>query len=95
MDGPIITRSAIISGKVDLCRALLGKVLDKFEDGQISINWLEKNFDELPQDRTEEFRWRQSYPLPPRDLKQLHKVDIQGKNDNYWAERHREHIEAW
>ncbi|MBA0784400.1 hypothetical protein Gotri_006893 [Gossypium trilobum] len=38
---------AIIPGKVDLCKALLGKVLDKFEGGRISINWLEDNFDEL------------------------------------------------
>ncbi|MBA0870329.1 hypothetical protein Goshw_010962 [Gossypium schwendimanii] len=54
MDGPIITGSSVVSGKVDICRVLLGKVSDKFEGGRISINWLEKNFDELPQDRTEE-----------------------------------------
>ncbi|KAH1098052.1 hypothetical protein J1N35_014973 [Gossypium stocksii] len=53
MDGPIITESTIVSGKEDLCTALLGKVQDKFEGGQISINWLKDNFDELPKDQTE------------------------------------------
>ncbi|MBA0633449.1 hypothetical protein Godav_005360 [Gossypium davidsonii] len=38
---------AIIPGKMDLCKALLGKVSDKFEGGRISINWLEDSFDEL------------------------------------------------
>ncbi|MBA0700299.1 hypothetical protein Goari_005605, partial [Gossypium aridum] len=43
----VITGLAIIPGKVDLCKALLGKVSDKFEGGRISINWFEDNFDEL------------------------------------------------
>ncbi|KAH1057320.1 hypothetical protein J1N35_035385 [Gossypium stocksii] len=43
VDGPIITVSAVVLSKVDLYRELLGKVLDKFEGGRISINWLERN----------------------------------------------------
>ncbi|KAG8491652.1 hypothetical protein CXB51_014931 [Gossypium anomalum] len=39
MDGPIIMGSVVVLIKVDLYRALLGKVLDKFEGGWISINW--------------------------------------------------------
>ncbi|KAH1091634.1 hypothetical protein J1N35_018891 [Gossypium stocksii] len=54
IDKSIITGSAVILGKVDLCRALLGKVPDKFEGGQTSINWLENNFDELLKVRMKE-----------------------------------------
>ncbi|KAH1096824.1 hypothetical protein J1N35_013745 [Gossypium stocksii] len=35
-------------------RGRLQKVLDKFEGGQILINWLEDNFNELSKDPTEE-----------------------------------------
>ncbi|KAH1114846.1 hypothetical protein J1N35_008224 [Gossypium stocksii] len=30
------------------------------------------------------FGWRQQIPLPLRDLKELHKVDMQKKNDEDW-----------
>ncbi|MBA0759800.1 hypothetical protein Gotri_022633, partial [Gossypium trilobum] len=33
MDGPIVTGAAIIPNKEDLCATLLGKALNKFEDG--------------------------------------------------------------
>ncbi|MBA0671737.1 hypothetical protein Goklo_029126 [Gossypium klotzschianum] len=151
VDGPVITRSVVIPSKVDICRALLGKVPDKFEGGQISINWLEDNFNELPKDPMEEvieqytqtfimrwnhelsyvglseeledfsllldqqskakfewmsyadidiiycilserFRWRQRISSPSRDLKELHKVDMQGNSDDDWTERYGEHI---
>ncbi|KAH1047464.1 hypothetical protein J1N35_038248 [Gossypium stocksii] len=35
VDGPVITRSEIISDKVTLCRSLLGKVPNKFKGGWI------------------------------------------------------------
>ncbi|XP_017644631.1 serine/threonine-protein phosphatase 7 long form homolog [Gossypium arboreum] len=54
MDGPVITGSMIVPSKVGLCESLLGKVPDKFKSGRISINWLKDNFDELPENRTEE-----------------------------------------
>ncbi|KAG8503651.1 hypothetical protein CXB51_001637 [Gossypium anomalum] len=148
VDGSIITGSAVVLGKVDLCRALLGKVSDKFEGGWISTNWLGNNFDKLPKDRTkgvieqytpsihyevnwghfnarkvsnfgalvdlvttivstaqsdqlihvpvgDEIRWRQRISPPPRDLNELHKVDIRGKNNDNWPQWHGEHIEAW
>ncbi|MBA0620258.1 hypothetical protein Godav_006012 [Gossypium davidsonii] len=33
---------------------MLGKVSNRFKDGQISINWLETNFNKLPDNATEE-----------------------------------------
>nr|ADU04152.1 hypothetical protein [Gossypium hirsutum] len=55
VDGLVVIKgSTIILGKVDLCTTLLGKVTDKFEGVWISTNWLEDNFDELFEDRTEE-----------------------------------------
>ncbi|MFQ6661579.1 hypothetical protein Gotur_029693 [Gossypium turneri] len=33
MDRPIVTGAAIIPNKEDLCATLLGKALNKFEDG--------------------------------------------------------------
>ncbi|PPS16164.1 hypothetical protein GOBAR_AA04413 [Gossypium barbadense] len=56
MDGPIIMGSMIITGKVDLYTVLLGKFPDKFEGGQILINWLKNNFDELLKDQIEEVK---------------------------------------
>ncbi|PPD79878.1 hypothetical protein GOBAR_DD23199 [Gossypium barbadense] len=35
--------------------------------------------------------WQQ-IPPPSQDMKELHKVDIRGKNDDDWAEKHKEHI---
>ncbi|KAK5772056.1 hypothetical protein PVK06_048317 [Gossypium arboreum] len=38
IDGPVIMGSGIILAKVTFCRSLLGKVLDKFKGGRISMN---------------------------------------------------------
>ncbi|MBA0675205.1 hypothetical protein Goari_016760 [Gossypium aridum] len=38
---------------MDLYTAMLGKFLNRFEGSQISTNWLEKNFNKLPDDATE------------------------------------------
>ncbi|PPD97633.1 hypothetical protein GOBAR_DD05340 [Gossypium barbadense] len=125
-----------VSSKVGICKSLLGKVPNKFEGGQISMNWLRDNFEELlqdPEDRMEEwqlhlvdfnewnhgssymrppeeledirflldqrskaeFGWRQRISPPLPDLKELHKVDMWGKDNNDWAVRHGVHIEAW
>ncbi|KAH1056440.1 hypothetical protein J1N35_034505 [Gossypium stocksii] len=54
IDRLVIMGLAIISSKMGLCESLLGKVLDKFKDGRISMNCLKDNFDELPENRTEE-----------------------------------------
>ncbi|KAH1129340.1 hypothetical protein J1N35_000718 [Gossypium stocksii] len=77
--GPVITGSTMIRGKVDLCTAMLGKAPNRFEGGRILANWLEKNFNKLPNDAMEE----------------LHKVDMQGKYNEDWAEKHNEHIQDW
>ncbi|MBA0765837.1 hypothetical protein Gotri_014958, partial [Gossypium trilobum] len=42
-----------------------------------------------------QFRWRQKISPPPQNLKELHKVDMCGKNDEDWREVHNEYIEAW
>ncbi|KAH1122591.1 hypothetical protein J1N35_005751 [Gossypium stocksii] len=47
VDRLVVTRSVIVPSKVDLCKAMLGKVLNRFDGGWISINWLEDNFDKL------------------------------------------------
>ncbi|KAH1073010.1 hypothetical protein J1N35_025338 [Gossypium stocksii] len=36
-----------------LCMGMLGKVSNCFEGGRISVNWLETNFNKLPDDATE------------------------------------------
>ncbi|KAH1032166.1 hypothetical protein J1N35_044340 [Gossypium stocksii] len=41
------------------------------------------------------FGWRQQISLPPQDLKDLHKMDIRGKDNIDWSVRHEQHIEAW
>ncbi|KAA3453252.1 serine/threonine-protein phosphatase 7 long form-like protein [Gossypium australe] len=48
VDGPVIMGATIVPNKEDLCAALLGKVPNKFKGGQISMNWLDKNFQKLP-----------------------------------------------
>ncbi|MBA0694243.1 hypothetical protein Goari_004559 [Gossypium aridum] len=40
-------------------------------------------------------KWRQQIPPPPRDLKELYKVDMQGKDNNNWTVWHGEYIDAW
>ncbi|MBA0609147.1 hypothetical protein Godav_021258 [Gossypium davidsonii] len=45
VNGPIITGLAIVPGKVGLCESLLGKALDKFEGGRISMNYVGKSVD--------------------------------------------------
>ncbi|KAH1129576.1 hypothetical protein J1N35_000954 [Gossypium stocksii] len=69
----------------------------RFEGGQILINWLDKIFDKLPDDATEEViqQYRERIPPPPRDMNELHNMDIWGKNDKDWVEKHKEHIQAW
>ncbi|KAH1038791.1 hypothetical protein J1N35_040534 [Gossypium stocksii] len=54
MDEPVITRSVVVRGKVDLCMVMLGNVSNKFEGGRILINCLEKVIDKLPYDAMEE-----------------------------------------
>ncbi|KAG8479030.1 hypothetical protein CXB51_028922 [Gossypium anomalum] len=54
VDGSVITGSAVVREKMDLCTAMLGKVSNKFKGGRISINWLEKIFNKFPNDATEE-----------------------------------------
>ncbi|KAH1039932.1 hypothetical protein J1N35_041675 [Gossypium stocksii] len=54
VDGLIVMGSTVIPGKVDLCRAMLGKVPNRFDSCRISINSLEDNFEELPEYPTEE-----------------------------------------
>ncbi|PPR87531.1 hypothetical protein GOBAR_AA33161 [Gossypium barbadense] len=41
------------------------------------------------------FGWSQWIPSPPRDIKELYKVDMQRNNDKDWVEKHKEHIQAW
>ncbi|MBA0660615.1 hypothetical protein Goklo_012603, partial [Gossypium klotzschianum] len=48
VDGPIIIRLVVVLGKKDFCEEFLGKVLNKFQGGQIAMKWLETNFKELP-----------------------------------------------
>ncbi|KAG8486114.1 hypothetical protein CXB51_019457 [Gossypium anomalum] len=52
VDGLAVIGSAIVPGKKDLCVTFLGKVPNKFEGGRISMNLLETNFKELPQNST-------------------------------------------
>ncbi|MBA0867538.1 hypothetical protein Goshw_000918, partial [Gossypium schwendimanii] len=54
VDGSVVTGATIIPGKEDLCAALLGKVLNKFDGGQILMNWFAKKFDKLSMDWIEE-----------------------------------------
>ncbi|KAK5771411.1 hypothetical protein PVK06_047614 [Gossypium arboreum] len=53
VDGLVITGSVMVREKVDLYMGMLRKVSNKFKGGRISINWLEINFDKLPDDATE------------------------------------------
>ncbi|KAH1072927.1 hypothetical protein J1N35_025255 [Gossypium stocksii] len=108
IDGSVVTRAMIIPGKEDFYTALLRKVLNKFDGGRISMNWWnhEPSYVGLPEgledirllldQRSEaEFRYRQQILPTLRDLKELHKVDIQGKKDEDWREVHKGYIEAW
>ncbi|KAH1114285.1 hypothetical protein J1N35_007663 [Gossypium stocksii] len=54
VNGSVITGSTIVPSKVDLCRAILGKVPNRFDGVQISINYLEDNFNKLLEYLTEE-----------------------------------------
>ncbi|MBA0550380.1 hypothetical protein Golob_021334 [Gossypium lobatum] len=192
IDGLVITGSTIVPGKVDLCRAMLGKVSNRFDDGAMSghgtecdVDWWlfaptvvvglvaiivstsqsdrlirvfvgDKEFEDFrllldqcfkvdvsylffrtyinytmvskkiirndicispevlgsqdmrnakvslivyvmvemyePNLVLRQFGWRKRIPLPPRDIKELHNVDIRRKNDKDWAEKHKEHI---
>ncbi|KAK5839475.1 hypothetical protein PVK06_008271 [Gossypium arboreum] len=47
MDRSAIKEAAVFPGKEDLCLTLLGKVLNKFDSGLISMNWLMKKFNKL------------------------------------------------
>ncbi|KAK5836287.1 hypothetical protein PVK06_012065 [Gossypium arboreum] len=64
VDGLVIMGSVVVQGKVDLCLAMLGKVLNKFEGGRLSTNWLEKNLDKLLDDVMKESWawWRIPFP---------------------------------
>ncbi|MBA0735551.1 hypothetical protein Gogos_019390, partial [Gossypium gossypioides] len=42
-----------------------------------------------------EFGWRKRISPSPQELKDLHKVDMRGKDNINWSVRHEEHIEAW
>ncbi|MBA0808995.1 hypothetical protein Gohar_024687 [Gossypium harknessii] len=42
-----------------------------------------------------QFGWRQRIPPPPQYLKDLHKVDMQGKDNIDWSVRYEKHIKAW
>ncbi|KAK5802888.1 hypothetical protein PVK06_030516 [Gossypium arboreum] len=42
-----------------------------------------------------QFGWRQQIPPPSQDMKELHKVDMQGKDNTDWLVWHKEHIEVW
>ncbi|KAH1083524.1 hypothetical protein J1N35_023285 [Gossypium stocksii] len=48
VDGPVVTGSAVVPSKDDLCKTFLGKVPNKFQGGQIDMKWLETNFKYLP-----------------------------------------------
>ncbi|KAK5825165.1 hypothetical protein PVK06_019970 [Gossypium arboreum] len=50
VDVSVVIGAAIIPSKVDLCAALLGKVPNKFDDGQILMNWSAEKFDKLSVD---------------------------------------------
>ncbi|PPR84829.1 hypothetical protein GOBAR_AA35881 [Gossypium barbadense] len=39
--------------------------------------------------------WRPKIPPPSQDMEELHKVDLQGKNDEDWKEVHKDYIGAW
>ncbi|KAK5785117.1 hypothetical protein PVK06_039667 [Gossypium arboreum] len=56
MDGPIVTGSSVVPSKMDLYKAMLRKVPNMFDDGRISINWLEDNFEKLLEDPTEKWQ---------------------------------------
>ncbi|KAK5819460.1 hypothetical protein PVK06_024461 [Gossypium arboreum] len=47
VDEPVVTRATIVPGKENLRVALLGKVLNKFDGGRISMNWLAKIFEKF------------------------------------------------
>ncbi|KAK5812115.1 hypothetical protein PVK06_027526 [Gossypium arboreum] len=47
-------RISVVREKVNLSMAILGKIPNKFKGGWILINWLEKIFDKLLDDSTEE-----------------------------------------
>ncbi|MBA0731044.1 hypothetical protein Golax_020670 [Gossypium laxum] len=53
VDGPVVTGSAIVPDKKDLCEAFLWKVPNKFQGGQMDMKWLENNFKELPLNATD------------------------------------------
>ncbi|MBA0812702.1 hypothetical protein Gohar_026644, partial [Gossypium harknessii] len=40
IDGPVVTGSAVVPSKEDLCEAFLGKVSNKFQGDQIDMKWL-------------------------------------------------------
>ncbi|KAH1067596.1 hypothetical protein J1N35_032583 [Gossypium stocksii] len=69
VDGSIVTGSVIVPGKVDLYKAMLGKVPNRFDGSRILINWLEDNFKQLPKDPTEEVieQYVQAPPIPCRN----------------------------
>ncbi|MBA0667951.1 hypothetical protein Goklo_000946 [Gossypium klotzschianum] len=50
VNGPVVTRLVVVPSKEDLCEAFLGKVLRKFQGGQVNMKWLEYNFKDLPPD---------------------------------------------
>ncbi|MBA0555788.1 hypothetical protein Golob_025944 [Gossypium lobatum] len=108
VDGPVITRSVVVPSKVDICRALLGKVLDKWNHKSSYVGLSEELEDFsllLDQQLKAKFEWmsyadidiiscilsevlanwemwRQRISSPSRYLNELHKVDVQGKNDD-------------
>ncbi|MBA0751892.1 hypothetical protein Gogos_000784 [Gossypium gossypioides] len=53
VDGPVVIGSVVVPSKKDLCEAFLGKVLRKFQGGQINMKWLEDNFKDLPLEATD------------------------------------------
>ncbi|KAK5829953.1 hypothetical protein PVK06_013747 [Gossypium arboreum] len=69
VDKSIVTGSTIILGKVDLCKAMSGKVSNRFDGSRILINCLKDNSEKLHECPTEEVieQYAQAPPVPCRN----------------------------